>query len=246
MTDARPLFHVKICGVTVPADAALAAAAGADAIGINFVAGSPRRADAAAARAVAAAAPAGLLVVGVFAGLPPGEIIAIAHDVGLGAVQLHGHLFGAGPDVDPPETCAAVAAAGVPVVRAVRLGPDGLAEARRWIAAAATLGAPPALAIVDAVPPRGVRAGALGGTGARVDWHALASEPPLGLPWALAGGLDPANVAAAIRVTGAAAVDVASGVESSPGRKDPERVRAFVAAARAAWSGGPVRPSVGG
>lgn len=246
MTSAEPLFRVKICGVTTPADARLAVAAGADAIGVNFVAGSPRRIDAAAARAVAEALPPGVLVVGVFAGMPPAEIAAIARAARLGAVQLHGHL--AGPGGDPPESCAAMAALlpGLPVVRAVRVEADGLAAARRWLAAAAALGAAPALALVDAPAPGGADPGALGGTGRRADWGALAAEPRLGLPWALAGGLDPTNVAEAIRITGAEAVDVASGVESGPGRKDPARLEAFVAAARAAFAAGPVhRPPRG-
>lgn len=239
MSDARPLFHVKICGVTSAADAAVVAEAGADALGLNFVPGSPRFVDVETARAVAAATPPGVLVVGVFAGMPPPEILGLVRAVGLGAVQLHGHLHGPGTPVDPPESCALLV--DVPVIRAVRLGTDGLAAARRWIAAATALRAPPALALVDAGGP-----GALGGTGRRVDWETLAREPALGLPWALAGGLDAANVTAAIRVTGARAVDVASGVESAPGRKDPSQVRAFVSAARAAFSGGPVRPPVGG
>lgn len=248
MTDARPLFHVKICGVTSAADAALAAAAGADAVGLNFVAGSPRRIDVATARSVAAAVPAGVVVVGVFAGMPAAEVVATARAVGLGAVQLHGHLFGAGPGVDAPETCAALRAAlgAVPVIRAVRLGPEGLAEARRWLAAAARCDAAPDFLIVDAAVAPGAAAGGLGGTGARVDWGALAAEPPLGMPWALAGGLAPGNVAEAIRASGAQAVDAASGVESAPGRKDPDKVRDFVAAARAALAGGPVRPPASG
>ena len=248
MTGVRHLFHVKICGVTSAADAALAATAGADAIGLNFVAGSPRRIDVATARSVAAAVPAGVLVVGVFAGAPPAEVAATARAAGLGAVQLHGHLAGTGPGVDAAEACAAVRAAlgAVPVIRAVRPGPGGLAEARRWLAAAAEAGATPDLVIVDAAVAPGAAAGALGGTGARVDWRALAAEPPLGLPWALAGGLGPDNVAEAIRASGAKAVDTASGVESVPGRKDPDKVRAFVAAARAALAGGPVRPPAAG
>ncbi|MFM7109026.1 MAG: phosphoribosylanthranilate isomerase [Planctomycetaceae bacterium] len=248
MTGARPLFHVKICGVTSAADAALAVAAGADAIGLNFVAGSPRRINAATARAVAAAVPAGVLVVGVFAGAAPAEVAATARAAGVGAVQLHGHLFGAGPGVDGPGACAAVreALGTVPVIRAVRIGPDGLAEARRWLAAAAAAGAAPDVVIIDAAVAPGAAAGGLGGTGVRVDWRALAAEPPLGLPWALAGGLDPGNVAEAIRASGATAVDVASGVESAPGRKDPGKLRAFVTAARAAWAGGPVRPPAAG
>lgn len=240
------LFHVKICGVTTPADAGLAAAAGADAIGVNFVVGSPRRIDPATARTVAAAVPPEVLVVGVFAGMPPAAIADVVHAVGLGAVQLHGHL--AGPGADVPEACAALAAlvGGLPLIRAVRFEAEGFAAARRWIAAAAALGATPALALVDAPAPRGAEPGALGGTGCRADWGALATEPPLGLPWALAGGLDAANVAEAIRITGARAVDVASGVESAPGRKDPARLAAFVAAARAAFAAGPVRtPSRG-
>ena len=244
MTDAGALFHVKVCGVTTPADAALAAAAGADAIGLNFVAGSPRRIDAARAAEVSAAVPDGVLVVGVFAGATVAEVVETARAAGLGAVQLHGHLFGAGPGVDSPEACAEVRAAlgPVPLIRAVRLGPDGLAEARRWLAAAAAAGAAPDFLIVDAAVASGASAGSLGGTGARVDWRALAAERPLGLSWALAGGLEPGSVAEAIRASGARAVDVASGVESAPGRKDPEKVRAFVAAARAALPGGPVRP----
>ena len=246
MTGAGPLFHVKICGVTTPADARLAAAAGADAIGVNFVAGSPRRIDAVVARAVAAAVPPGVAVVGVFAGMPPDEIARLVREVGLTAVQLHGQFAGAGADL--PEACAAIraAAGGVPVIRALRLGADGLAEGRRWIAAATAGGAAPAMAIIDATVPACAAAGALGGTGARVDWRALSAEAGLGLPWALAGGLDPENVAEAIRITGAAAVDVASGVESAPGRKDPERLRAFVAAARTAMAEGAGRPPGGG
>jgi phosphoribosylanthranilate isomerase len=82
--------------------------------------------------------------------------------------------------------------------------------------------------------PTGGGSGQLGGTGAVVDWAALAAARPLGVPLALAGGLTPENVAAAIRETGVGAVDVASGVESAPGRKDPAKVAAFIDAARRA------------
>ena len=85
--------------------------------------------------------------------------------------------------------------------------------------------------------PRTAAWGALGGTGHRVDWKALVREPPLPMPIALAGGLTPENVAAAIQATGVVAVDTASGVESAPGRKDPDRVWAFVTAARAELAG---------
>lgn len=251
------LFTVKICGLTTPGDAALAAAAGADAIGLNFVAGSPRVLGVAQAQAVAAAVPAGVLRVGVFAGTSAAEIHRIAEAVGLDAVQLHGHLEGEGPGVDLPERCAELT--GLTVIRAVRLESgrqagrlphvgrpsrspeaephypdDPLAAARSWLAAAAALGHPPAMVIVDAPVTRGTAPGHLGGTGATADWAALAGARPLGPPVALAGGLTPDNVAEAIRASMAAAVDTASGVESAPGRKDPEKLRAFVAAARQA------------
>lgn len=230
------LFRVKICGVTTPDDARLAAAAGADAIGLNFVAGSPRALDLDRARAVAAAVPAGVLKVGVFAGTAAAEIRRVVAAVGLDAVQLHGHLEGSGPAVDPPVRCAELA--GLKVIRAVRMeaGGDPLAAARRWLAEAAALGVAPDAVIIDAAVPRGTAAGQLGGTGATVDWAALATARPLGPPTALAGGLTPENVAQAIRASKTAAVDTASGVEAGPGRKDPEKVRAFVAAALTAMT----------
>jgi phosphoribosylanthranilate isomerase len=231
------MFHVKICGVTTPADARLAAEAGADCIGLNFVASSPRRIDVATARDIAAAVPAGVLKVGVFAGMPADEIRRIANEAALDAIQLHGLLAGDATATDPPERCAELA--GLPVIRAVRLEPaqaDPLAAARAWIATARAAGAAPTMAIVDAAVAvsRETGAAALGGTGATVDWKALASAPPLGIPVALAGGLTPENVALAIRESGCRAVDTASGVELAPGSKDPGKVRAFVQAARAA------------
>jgi len=235
----EPLFHVKICGVTSPDDARLVAAAGADAVGLNFVAGSPRHLEVAAARAVAEAAPRGVLKVGVFAGTPAADIRRVAMIVGLDAIQLHGHLFVVGDErlVDDPERCAALV--GLPVIRAVRLEEGGtagdpLAGARRWIDLAAAAGAAPAMALVDAAVPRGAAAGRLGGTGARADWAAVAGAAALPVPLALAGGLTPENVRAAIMASGCRAVDTASGVESAPGVKDPGLVRAFVAAARGA------------
>lgn len=238
-----PLFRVKICGVTTPEDASMVADAGADAVGLNFVAGSPRRLDPARARAVAAALPASVLRVGVFAGLPGAEVAAIADAVGLDAIQFHGHLArpvtGRGADPwDPPEACVAVAPR--PVIRAVRLDADGpaarsLDRARTWLRAAGAAGAPVAMLLVDAGAPPG-REGPLGGTGRVVDWQRLVDAGPVGVPLTLAGGLTPQNVAAAIRGTGVAAVDTASGVESSPGRKERRLAVEFVRAALAAFA----------
>jgi phosphoribosylanthranilate isomerase len=235
------LFHVKICGLTRPEDARLAAEAGADAVGLNFVPGSPRCLGADLARGVAAAVPRGVLRVGVFAGATAAEILDVVRTVGLDAVQLHGHLGPVPPaggptrvGVDPADLCGRLG--GLPIIRAVRLAPgpqpDGLAEARKWIEAAAASGGPPALALVDAQPPADGPVGTLGGTGATVDWDRLAKTQPLSVPMALAGGLNPANVAAALLATGLRRVDAASGVESAPGIKDPAKMQAFVAAAR--------------
>jgi phosphoribosylanthranilate isomerase len=232
------VFHVKICGVTTAADAEMVAAAGADAIGLNFVKGSPRQLDPDRSREVAAAIPTGVLRVGVFAGSPVDEMLRIARGMNLDAIQLHGHLDGGIAPVDPPERCAEIV--GLPVIRAVRLdtprsGSDMLAVARRWIEAATAAGRPPAMVIVDAAVSRGTESGRLGGTGERVDWAALARAGSLTVPMAVAGGLSPDNVAEAIRITGLSAVDTASGVEAAPGRKDREKVRAFIAAARRAF-----------
>lgn len=228
----RLLFHVKVCGVTSAADARLAAAAGADAVGFNFVPGSPRELSPEAAREAVAALPAGVLAVGVFAGMPADQIRAIAEAAGLGAIQLHGHLTDTAGVCDPPTRCHELT--GLPLIRAVRLESDGFGPARRWLAAAAAAGRSPDMLIVDAGVIAGTAAGRLGGTGHLVDWNALAREEPLGLPFALAGGLSPVNVGTAVKAARCEAVDTASGVETAPGRKDPRLMEAFVAAARQA------------
>lgn len=231
------MFHVKICGVTTAADAEMVAAAGADAIGLNFVAGSPRHIELTRARDVAAAIPSGVLRVGVFAGSPVDHMLLLARELSLDAIQLHGHLDGGAGLADPPERCRQLV--GLPVIRAVRLGAcrhgvDPLATARQWIDAATLAGASPAMVIVDAAVAPGADPGRMGGTGERVDWATLGRADPLTVPMAVAGGLTPENVAAAIRITRLSAVDTASGVEAAPGRKDPGKVLDFVAAARAA------------
>lgn len=243
------LFRIKICGITRPEDGRLAAACGADAIGLNFVAGSPRCLDLARAQAVAAALPPGVVRVGVFAGMPAAAMHEIADAVGLDAIQLHGELGAVGGlleteaddadalgrVVDPPQRCAELLP--LPVIRAVHLEADGLAAANRWMEAARAAGAGPAMLLVDAAVARETAPGARGGTGRTVDWPAVATVQA-DVPLVLAGGLTPANVADAIAVSRVAAVDVASGVESSPGVKDAASLRQFIEAALAtlpAW-----------
>jgi indole-3-glycerol phosphate synthase/phosphoribosylanthranilate isomerase len=203
---------VKICGITTVEDGRLAVAAGADAVGFVFWPKSPRAVLPATARLIAAALPPFVLRVGVFVDASPEEMRRVADEVGLDVVQLHGD--------EPPE---AVALAPRRAIKAVRVGPGFLPEdALRYTGRAGAL-------LVD------TRADGLetpGGTGRTFDWSLVrpvrAATPFL----VLAGGLTPDNVGEAIAAVRPDAVDVSSGVESSPGRKDPAKVRAFVDAVR--------------
>ena len=237
------LFRIKICGITRGEDARLAAALGADAIGLNFVAGSPRCLDRDQAGRLAAELPEGVLRVGVFAGASVAAMHELAEVSGLDAIQLHGELWAADDEptvevpLDPPQRCGELRP--LPVVRAVHLEPAGtgpanrLAEANRWVETARAAGAAPAMLLVDASVARETLAAARGGTGRTVDWAGVATAHA-DLPLALAGGLKPGNVTEAIQCSRAVAVDVASGVESSPGVKDPEKMRRFIEEADAA------------
>jgi phosphoribosylanthranilate isomerase len=204
-------FLIKICGITTPEDARMVVEAGADAIGVNLWVGSKRFVGEAAA-AVLAAVPPGILKFGVFVNAEPAEILAAADRLGLDRVQLHGDESAeAFAGFDPAR-----------LVRAIRVrDASSLGEADRWDAA---------LFLYDAFIE------GYGGGGVPAPWDAIAAEAraPGRHPFLLAGGLGPHNVAEAIRATRPDGVDVASGVESSPGRKDPARVAAFIAAAREA------------
>ncbi|MCS7239238.1 MAG: phosphoribosylanthranilate isomerase [Thermoguttaceae bacterium] len=235
----RRMFRVKICGVTCPEDALLVARAGADAIGLNFYPGSPRFVTFEQARQVVGAVRAGPGVsvnfVGIFVNSAPSEIAAYVAELGLDWVQLHG-------EENSDHIAATRKAVGeeVGIIRAFRPGDMGdLDEIGKIVEEVAsncrkfcdTYRGLDAL-LIDARSNRG-----LGGTGEKANWSLAAVLrnflPPQGAPLiALAGGLDPSNLAEAIRVVRPDAVDTASGVECSPGRKDPGKVAAFV---RAAW-----------
>jgi phosphoribosylanthranilate isomerase len=214
------MFRVKICGVTTPEDARTAAEAGADAVGLNFYPKSPRYLAPEAARAVAGAVPRGVVKVGLFVNAPVEEVCRAFDGLGLDLVQLHGD--------EPPQVLADLE--GRPVMRAFRLGPEGMLPVGEYLGQCEQLGRMPELVLLDAF-----RKGAYGGTGEVADWSAAKTYRPVGdrplPPLVLAGGLTPENVAEAIRTVRPAAVDTASGVESAPGRKDPELVRRFVRAA---------------
>jgi phosphoribosylanthranilate isomerase len=212
---------VKVCGLTTPADAEAAAAAGADWIGLNFHPPSPRRVDEATAARILAALPAGVEPVGLFVDRPAAEVAAIAARLGLRTVQLHGS--------EPVEDLPALSH--LRVVRAFRLGTvEDVARMAAYLARAAELGHAPHAVLVDAFV-----AGAAGGTGVAIAAPLLEILPRLPR-LILAGGLTPANVAERVALVRPWMVDVASGVEApgSPGRKDPALVAAFVRAAKGA------------
>lgn len=198
--------RVKVCGLTVPQEAAACAEAGAWAVGVVFAAESPRRVDIPTAARVLAALPSDVRRVGVFVDASLDELVAAARGCGLTHVQLHG----------ASDVAAARDATGLPVILGIPF--DGPDAAGRADASGADL------VLFDAAVP-----GRHGGTGTRLDWDALAAGRPR-RDFGLAGGLSPSNVADAVRRLRPSFVDVSSGVESAPGRKDPALVRRFMEA----------------
>jgi len=209
-------LRIKICGVTTPEDAGHAARLGADAVGLNFYRPSPRYLDPERAPAVLDALPASVEAVGVFAETTLADARALACRLGrLGAVQLHGRP----PLPDAGSPMRFVPAFAVRDRQGVQAITDYLDDCR-------ARGCLPAAILVDAHAP-----GLYGGTGRTAPWELLADfRPPV--PFWLAGGLTPDNVAEAVRLVRPDGVDVAGGVESAPGRKDPERMRRFIDQAR--------------
>lgn len=202
---------VKICGLNDLAGRDAAVAAGADLIGLNFFPASPRY----VAPAQAAQLAAGVAVpkVGLFVEPEDAAIEAVLAAVPLDYIQ---------PYTSAERARAIRARFGRPVIRPVHVA--AAADLPRFTEGADML-------LLEAPPPEG--ATRPGGNAATFDWTMLAGWKP-GFPWLLAGGLTPETVAEAIRVTGAPGVDVSSGVERAKGVKDPDLIRAFIAAARAA------------
>jgi phosphoribosylanthranilate isomerase len=199
--------RIKICGVTRPEDARVAAVAGADAVGLVFYPHSPRALDLVAAEAVAAVLPPFVSRVALFLDPAVADVQAVIDTLCPDLLQFHGE--------ESPEFCGCF---GVPYMKAVPMGDedsDPAVYAERFADACALL--------LD-----GHRAGQAGGRGEGFAWERRGGAHAMRI--VLAGGLTPDNVAAAIRNLRPYAVDVSSGVESAPGVKDAERIRAFAAA----------------
>jgi phosphoribosylanthranilate isomerase len=200
---------VKICGITNAGDARVAADAGADAVGFIF-AQSPRRVDAEEARRISIALPENIIKVGVFVDEEPAEILRISREVGLDLAQLHGD--------EPPETVTALRETGVKVMKALRVRDGASLEALDEYEAE--------LFLLDAYSAR-----ARGGTGERFDW-AVAKSVKGRDNIVVSGGLGPENVREAVGFFEPFGVDASSSLEDEPGRKNGERVRRFVLAAK--------------
>jgi phosphoribosylanthranilate isomerase len=200
-------MFVKICGITSEEDALLAVAVGADAVGFIF-APSTRQVAPLRVAEIVKRLPHEVLTVGVFRNEAPDRVIRICHQAGLGAAQLHGS--------ETPADVAEVKAEVRTVFKAVAAGSAAFERGAEFGADAL---------LVDATNP---------GSGRVFDWR-LAEDAPGGVPLIMAGGLDPDNVAEAIFKVRPWGVDVASGVERAPGKKDPLLVRDFVRAAQVAY-----------
>ena len=201
---------VKICGLTSVADGLAAAAAGADMVGLMFYAGSSRHITLAQAAAISHSLPPFVLRVGVFVNPDEAKVIEAIAACGLNLLQFHGD--------EPSDFCTQF---GVMSLKALRVRDAANLQTLANFHTDAFL--------LDACSPAG-----LGGTGEKFNWDLAIGAQKFGKPIFLAGGLTPENVADAVRRVRPFAVDVSSGVESAPGKKDAAKVRAFITAVRTA------------
>jgi len=199
---------VKICGITNPADGLAAAAAGADMIGLMFCPQSPRQLSIEAAAAISKTVPPHVAKVGVFVDPAEEFVVRAIRECGLGLVQFHGD--------ESPGFCVQFGVMSLKAFRirdAASLDRLPLYSTEGWL--------------LDACSPKG-----LGGTGEQFNWELAVEAKKFGRPIFLAGGLTPENAAAAVRKVRPYALDVSSGVESAPGKKDHEKIRRFISAVR--------------
>lgn len=217
MTDTLPV-DAKICGLNDAEAMRAAVAGGAAFVGLVFYPPSPRALDPESAAELARLVPRGVRKVGLFVDPGEAEIEAVLERVDLDLLQLHG--------AEAPDRVAAIKARfGRSVMKAIKVAERAdidTAAAYQEIADILLFDAKAPKSMVDALP---------GGNGLIFDWNLLRGRA-WKRPWMLSGGLNAGNVADAVRISGAAMVDVSSGVESAPGRKDPEAIKAFLDAVR--------------
>lgn len=200
------MSNIKICGITNKEDAQVAVAAGADALGFIFYERSPRYVTPDTVRAITSAIPPFVATVGVFVNTPADKVNEAARSCGLHAVQLHGD--------ESPDYCDQIEGS---IIKAVRVKDDSFQTVIAPYRVQAVL--------LDTYAPD-----KYGGTGKTFDWSLIKQQRSHRI--ILSGGLTPENVAEAIRFVQPYAVDTGSGVEATPGRKDHDKVRAFIDAAR--------------
>lgn len=205
-------IRVKICGLTAAADVSAAIEAGAAYVGFVFFGKSPRNVSLAQARTLALSVPPGVAKVALTVDADDAMLDALTDQVPLDFLQLHGHE-------SPARVAEVKTRYGLPVIKAI-----GIAEAADLAQIDVYGGAADQL-LIDAKPPPG--ATRPGGNALAFDWGLIAGRD-WPLPWLLAGGLNPDNVAEAVARTGARQVDVSSGVEVAPGVKDADLIRAFI------------------
>jgi phosphoribosylanthranilate isomerase len=209
------MIEVKICGLNTTSSVGAAVAGGARYVGFVFFPPSPRYVDPTYAVTLASFVPPGVLRVGVVVDADDATLHEILARVALDMLQLHG--------TEPPRRVAEVRERfGLPIMKAIAIAEEAdLAEVADYVGVADRL-------LFDARSP--ANASRPGGNALTFDWRLLGGRR-WPVPWLLAGGLDADNLAGAVRLTGAGAVDVSSGVEDAPGRKSVDKIRCFLAAA---------------
>lgn len=219
------MTRIKICGITNIEDAALAIEVGADALGFIFVENTPRFVTPEIVAPIVKRLPPFVTPVGVFWDHPSGHVKAVAEACGLRALQFHGD--------ETPEQCADYA---LPVIKTIKLPPAGTIEGLPEYRIGARTEVWKYQGHVAALLLDSVARWSEGETRRPIEWfHAQQLAQARGLPkLILSGGLSPDNVAAAIETVRPYAVDVNSGIEARPGKKDPDKVRRFVAEVRRA------------
>jgi phosphoribosylanthranilate isomerase len=208
----------KICGINDATAMQTAVAAGARYVGLVFYPPSPRALTPDAAATLAALVPNEVTKVGLFVDPDDALIDAVLPKVALDMLQLHGS--------ESPARCVELRQhTGLPVMKAIKVADqDDIKAARDYLGSVDWL-------MFDAKAPKDMPGALPGGNALSFDWTLL-SDQTWPVPWMLAGGINPDNVVAAVRASGAQVVDVSSGVESEPGRKDPARIEAFLAAVK--------------